>query len=100
MPSLYISEYKDVVRGSGNLPIMAGKEPAVARQKISFSTAAQSAAFDRSTIFIRVFADADVWLEFGVNPTATVAKAPLPANTAEYFGVQPGHKVSAYDGAS
>ncbi len=100
MANLYISEYTDVVRGSGNLPIMAGKEPAVARQKVAFTTAALSAAFNRSTILIRVYADADVWLEFGVNPTATVAKAPLPAYTAEYFGIQPGHKVSAYDGSS
>lgn len=100
MASLYISEYKGVAKGTKGIGAQAAQEPSLATQKVSFTTAAQSAAFNRETTFVRLIASANVWLAFGANPTATVASAFLPANTVEYFGVVAGQKVSAYDGAS
>jgi len=97
MASLYIQEY-ETCPNQGE--VQAGQEPALASQKITFTTSAQSAAFNAKTQFIRVWADAAVWLAFAASPTATVASMPVSASTAEYFGVQAGEKVAAYDGAS
>lgn len=99
MASLYISEYVRAADPPGaNMPV--GLEPAVALQKVTYTTAAASAAFNSGTRFVRVIADADVWLLFGASPTATVAHMFLPADTEKYVGVEPGQKVSAYDGSS
>ena len=100
MANLYITEYADVVKAAGNMPIQAPKEPAVAEQKISYTTAASSAAFNDATIFVRLYADADVHIHFGKSPTATAAKQLVPAFTEIFRGVVPGQKVSAYDGTS
>ena len=71
-----------------------------ASQLFSFTTSTQSAAFDEATRLVRVIADADVILEFGVNPTALATGIKVPAGTVEYFEVNPGDKVAAYDGTS
>jgi hypothetical protein len=69
-------------------------------QSVTYTTTTQSTAFSTSTNLIRVIADADVYLAFGDNPTATASDIRVPANTAEYFGVNPGDKVACYDGTS
>ena len=47
-----------------------------------------------------MIADADAFLVFGASPTATASGMFLPGNTVEYFGVEAGQKVAAYDGTS
>lgn len=71
-----------------------------ATQNVSFTTSNQSAAFDEATRLIRVIADADVFLAFGDNPTATATAVKVPANSVEYFEVEGGSKVACYDGSS
>lgn len=66
------------------------------------TTSAQSATIgaagqDFDVEIIRVICDADVWLEFGENPTAVAESAgaiKLIANTVEYFDIRAGHKVA------
>ncbi len=69
-------------------------------QLVTYATAVSSTAFAEHTNLIRVIADADVYLLFGANPTADAGDIRVPADTVEYFGVQPGEKVSCYDGSS
>lgn len=69
-------------------------------QAVTYTTSTQSAAFGSSTNLIRVIADADVYLEFGANPTATAVSIRVPANSVEYFSVEPGQRVACYDGSS
>lgn len=69
-------------------------------QAVTYAAATQSAAFGDATQLIRVIADADVYLAFGANPTATANDIRVPADSVEYFGVEPGQKVSCYDGST
>ena len=71
-----------------------------ATQAVTFAASVASAAFNDATRLIRVIADADVFLAFGAAPTATATAIRVPANTVEYFEVNPGDKVACYDGSS
>ena len=72
-----------------------------ATQAVTFAASTQSTAFDAATRLVRIIADADVFCLFGANPTATATNAiKIPANTVEYFEVNPGDKVACYDGTS
>ena len=72
-----------------------------ATQAVTYAASVQSAAFNDATRLVRVIADADVFLLFGANPTATAINAiKLPANTVEYFEVNAGDKVACYDGST
>lgn len=71
-----------------------------ASQSVTYTSSTQSAAFAATTSLIRVIADADVYLAFGENPTATAVGVRVPADTVEYFSVQAGHKVACYDGTT
>ena len=52
----------------------------VTTQKVNSSgSSAQSSAFGSNIEYVRVMADADCHIEFGVNPTATNAKIFLPS---------------------
>ena len=101
MPSLYVSEYASVVVVQGAV-VPAPLEPAVTTQKITFTTATQSAALNAQTRFVRLHADANCHVAFGANPTATASSARLASGTTEFFGVGEGQglKLSVYDGTS
>ncbi len=99
MSLLYVSEYKGVRQVEGGLS-QVGEEPATEQTPVTFTTAAQSAAFGAGVKVVRVIADANAWLLFGEDPTATANSKFLPANSVEYFGVIAGQKVSVYDGAT
>ena len=71
----------------------------VANEQVTFTTSAQSAAFDGINM-IRFIADADAYLAFGANPTAAATDLYVPSGTVEYFAVRPGEKVACYDGSS
>jgi hypothetical protein len=53
----------------------------------------QSAAF--TSTMVRLCASVPTRVLFGANPTALQTSICLPAETPEYFGVQPGTKVAA-----
>lgn len=80
-----------------NIPV--GKS-VLTTQSVTYTTSTQSAAFQDGAKFVRVIADADVYLVFGANPTATATAIKLPADTVEYFGVEQGAKLACYDGSS
>ena len=100
MAILNITEYEDLARDSQGNVILAGKEPRITSQNVTYTTSAQSAAFSGKTKYIRVVADAVAYLDFGTNPTSTLTDTRLPSGVVEFYGVEPGHKVSAYDGTS
>jgi hypothetical protein len=95
MATAYIEEYAQLMRDStgemGYVPV----QPSIATQTVTYTgTAGQSAAFSSKTRMVRIHADGICSYLFGANPTATTAKPRMAASTTEYFGVQPGDKVS------
>lgn len=92
MATADISEYASLARDSlGNI-VMAGAEPSVADQQLAIGSEVKSAAFKGN--YVRIHVDAACRILFGPNPTASSASKRMAANTTEYFGVAPGHKVS------
>lgn len=89
MADVFITEYADAtLLGLGKfLPV--GVEPAVAEQAVLIGVAAQSAALNPKTRFVRVHAEAAVCIKFGENPTAVITEHRLPAGAVEFYGVTP-----------
>lgn len=102
MANLYITEYSSPNDFNKDGSLELAQEPATAEQKVSYTTATQSAAFNSATSVVRLIADADVWIAFGSNPTADATSQYVPANVEVWRRVVKGasHKVSAYDGTS
>lgn len=107
MPTLHISEYNAILKTnvgdnpvSGDGEAQAVKEPSVATQAIAYTSAASSAVFNDSTRIVRVVSDAAAYVVFGAAPVATANSMLLPAFGVEYFGVNPGDKISVYDGTT
>jgi len=101
MANLSIEECSALLEdNAGNhVPILPA--PPLAVQNVTFSTATQSAAFNTQTRIVRFISDADCYILFGSNPTATAANAGYHAADVEYFRrVHPGDKLSVYDGVS
>jgi hypothetical protein len=93
---LDIKEYQRMPVDQQGAYIQTGIEPGIKQQITGLSgVSAQSAAFDQSTLFIRVHADVVARVEIGVNPTADGTSMRLAAGATEYFGVRPGQKVAA-----
>jgi hypothetical protein len=99
MATCLITEFSTAQEDDQGRSIPVAKSE-LATQSVSYTTAAQSAAFAATCKFVRVIADAEVFLKFGSNPTADASSIRLPADTVEYFGVEQGAKVSCYDGIS
>jgi len=57
-------------------------------------------AIGAGTNVVRVWLSTAGFVAFGTAPIATTSDIPMPANTPEYFLIQPGHKVSAIQSAS
>lgn len=101
MATLRIVEYSSLaVDGSGHL-VPIPQEPAVTRQTVTFTTAAQSATFRQETKIVRLESTVDAYVQFGTNPTATALSGRIPANAVEFRGVDGNSsKLSVYDGSS
>lgn len=90
MSKLYVSEYARMTQssGPGNAVVPAPEEPPLATQVVDFTSgAAQSAAFNAKTRFVRLQADAVCSVRFAANPTATVNDARLAAGQTELRGI-------------
>ncbi len=100
MANLNITEFSGTPTKNGsNIDIAA--LPGLAVQSITYTSSTASAAFNAETRLIRVTVDADAWLVVAETPTATVATGTkLPSGAVEYFYVQPGDKIAAYDGTT
>ena len=69
-------------------------------EKLTYTSNAESAAMNEDTKVVRLISDATVYLRFD-GQAATVANGiRLPADTVEYFGVEKGMTINAYDGTS
>ena len=102
MATLLITEYGNVATDLANQLMPVAQEPAIKFQKITFTTATTCAAFDKSTRYVRLIADADCHVAFGGSPTATSTVGRIAANTVEWRGIKGNgtEKLSVYDGAS
>jgi hypothetical protein len=90
MSKLYISEYARVTQtsGPGNAVLPTPEEPPLATQIVDFTSgAAQSAAFNAKTRFVRLHTDAICSVRFAANPTATINDARLAAGQTELRGI-------------
>lgn len=94
---MYISEYSDVGRLGGVIPV--GAEPGTDQTPVTFTaTAGVSAAFKNNTTMVRVHVDGIASILFGTNPTAVAnTNKRLAASQTEYFTVPlgQGFKISA-----
>ena len=91
MSNLNITEYANLGRDVSGYVIPVGEAEELAVQNVSFTTSSvQSSAFNAKTRFIRVVADVDTKISFGLNPTASATTMTLPSGTVEYFGIKPG----------
>ncbi len=97
-----ISEYTLLVEDDAGRIVSAAREPAIATQSVTYTTSAQSVAFNSRTDFIRIVCDAKAHFKFGANPTATATDPYVPADIAEYFGIPDSGtwEVAFYDGSS
>ena len=95
-----ISEYTDLVVDKAGRTVPVASEPAKTTQSVTYTTSTASAAFNASTKFIRVICDAKAHFSISGSPTATASSPYLAADSAEYFGVRRGLKISFYDGSS
>jgi hypothetical protein len=88
---LYISEYtQPPVVAAGNV-VQIGQEASHDQVTADFtSSAQQSAAFQPSTIIVRLICTVQCSVLFGTNPTATNTNKVLPALLPEYFAVPAG----------
>ena len=95
MASLYITEFQASGNSESGAQLQVGVQPAIAMQKVTFTTSTQSAEFDERTSFVRLHADADCHILFSPDPTATTNHMPMLADSTEYFGiVMPGLKLA------
>lgn len=102
MANAYIREYRYLCGDDNGKIIQAGHEDGyTAGQTFAFTSSTQSAAFQSTTRFVRITADAEAFLDFGTNPTAAATDGiQIQADTPEFFGVVPGQKVAFYDGVT
>ena len=101
MAKLHITEFSAIPLAPDGKPLwLANISRKVAQQVVTYTTTTQSQAFKARTSFIRVYSDAKAFLQFSSDPVATIADMPLAANSPEYFAVDRGDKVAAYDGSS
>jgi hypothetical protein len=95
---LFISEYGTLAAtNSGGVPAQAAAEPSLTDQApVDFSGgAASSAVFGAQTRLVRLMCDTRCAIRISTAGTAaTTSNKPLAADSPEYFGVQPGDKVS------
>ena len=100
MANMYITEYSHMGHDGGNVGggalAQIPKEPAVAEQKVAFTTTTASAAFNLDTRIVCIMLDAAGHVKFGSSTvTATTSSRLLTADTEYYFGVNPGAYVAA-----
>lgn len=89
MPTLYITEFTTEGVDALGRDVPVAKAPPVAEQVVTFTgTSAQSATLNPLTTMVRVTADSNCSLAFGVNPTAVTTGMRMITGAVEYFGVQ------------
>jgi len=94
MATLYIAEFRGI-SPAGPSGAQIAKAPPVVEQQVAIGGShAESAAFNNATTVIRVHTDAICSILIGTTPVAAATNARLAADQTEYFGVNPGDKIS------
>jgi len=87
MGILYITEYQEIsnmpVSRHGQMP----QEPALATQTVSYTTHAESSAFNTKTRFVRLHTDSICSFVFGTAPVAVTTDSRMAAGQTEYHAV-------------
>ena len=94
MADLYIAEFASLPDIKGGKAQIWG-EPGITTQKVTYSTTAQSAAFNAQTRFIAISSPGIFSYTVNDNPTATTSHFRVPADQILCFAVTPGHKIAA-----
>lgn len=67
-------------------------------QKVAIGAShAESSAFGATTKVVRLVSDVNCYVAFGAAPVATSSSLLMIAGVPEFFGVQPGEKVSVLE---
>ena len=103
MAAVSITEFAEMAYDArGNL-MPVGQLPYIASDLLTYTSSTQH-TLNAKTRFVRLKANADVYVNEGTNPTSDTDAMFLEADVAEYFGVQAegttGRKLSFYDGTS
>lgn len=93
MSSLHITEFRGMAQSlAGGVQIPYG---VLAHQELTISTETDSSAFNASTRFVRVWAEAACHITWGApEQAATTAKMPLGAGESYHFGIDTGDEIS------
>ena len=97
MGNLSVTEYAYIGLDKSGNSLGVGQEPALQVQNVDFSilTSGLSQKFDRDTKLVRILADSDCKVVFGLDDIDAVNGGSLvAAGVPEYFGVQGSIKVS------
>jgi hypothetical protein len=95
MGTLYIAEFETMTPTIEGGAAQVARAAPVTEQTVTIAGGANaSAAFGLTTRFVRLHTDSICSVAFGSAPVATAANMRMPASQTEYFGVQPGMKVS------
>lgn len=88
---LFLTEYRDLARDTGNNFIASGMEPSVAEQALTVSgSSTLSAVFNAQTSFVMVHAQEAACLAWGTAPTATTIKQRIGAGETRFVGIPAG----------
>lgn len=104
MATAKIEEYADLARDSEGNVVPVGQQPPITTQTVTYTTANASSALNKKTRFVRIICDAKAHYNF--TTTATASHPYVPADAAEYFGLDEGFvtqnsvTISFYDGTS
>lgn len=97
MSNLYIAAFKDAKEVALGLPELEEKVVYTSSSVQSTVLPLQNPAIDYR---VRIFSDADCFVTWGENPTATISGAsgrPIGANNPEYFSIKNGHRLAVIE---
>lgn len=97
MGILYITEYSGLMPSPMGHAAQVPMEPPLATQAVTYTTHAESNAFNAKTRLVRLHTDSICSFVFGSAPSATTSDSRMAAGQTEYHGVPFGasYKVSA-----
>lgn len=96
MATLWIREFDRAGESSNGSGLQIPMEGSTRDQTVTFTTSAQSAAFNAATQYIGMISTVAFHYKVGSNPTATTSNLLVPANTMLFIGIgQGGLKVAA-----
>lgn len=102
MAYAYIIECEEQGKADRGHRVPVPMMPPVTTQRVTYTTSAQSAAFNGRTTLVGFRIPEAAHVAWGADPTATVSTPLFAAGTEFWFGVEPGsaQKIAFFDGTS